>query len=185
MCEESDLFREGNDMDNNKNTLLRFLAGLALMSVGLFLLFNRVHVGSAGFGGWGRLSIFGLFSMPSGLVFVPFIIGIVWMFGSDSFVAKIFTALSVLFIIAAIVMNTTFWLDRMTMFDWLLILIMVFGGGAIVASILFHEPKAEEEKAKAKAEAEMYKTVANVESQRAKDLEKELNALKQDMNRNA
>ena len=172
-------------MENNKNSLLRFLAGLALLSVGLFLLFNRVHVGPNGFG-WGRLSFFGFFSMPSGLVFVPFIIGIVWMFASDSLVAKFFTGISVLFIIAAIVMNTTFWLDRMTMFDWLLILIMIFGGGGMVASILFREPKADEERNKAKTEAEMYKTIAEVETRKAKDLEKELKALKENVNdRNA
>ena len=164
-------------MENNKNSLLRFLAGLALLSVGLFLLFNRVHVGPNGFG-WGRLSFFGLFSMPSGLVFVPFIIGIVWMFASDSLVAKFFTGISVLFIIAAIVMNTTFWLDRMT--------IMIFGGGGMVASILFREPKADEERNKAKTEAEMYKTIAEVETRKAKDLEKELKALKENVNdRNA
>ena len=70
----------------------------------------------------------------------------------------------------------------MTMFDWLLILIMIFGGGGMVASILFREPKAEEERNKAKAEAEMYKTVAEVETRKAKDLEKELKALKENVN---
>ena len=91
-------------MNNNKNELLKFLGGLALLVVGLFLLFNRVHVGSTGFD-WGRMS-FGRFSFPSGLIVVPFIIGIVWMFGSGgSFVSKIFTVLSILIIIAAIIAN--------------------------------------------------------------------------------
>lgn len=167
-------------MGNNKNSLLRFLAGLALLSVGLFFLFNRVHVGSNGFG-WGRMS-FGAFSIPSGLVFVPFIIGVVWMFASDSLIAKIFTAMSVLFIIAAIILNTTFWLDRMTMFDWILILVMVFGGGGMVASILFRETKEEEVRAKKDAEIEMYKTTAEYETRKAKELEKELQALKKNVN---
>ena len=90
---------------NDKNTLTRFFAGLALMIVGLFILFNRVHVGPAGWGGWGRFTI-GNFSFPSGLVMVPFIIGVVWMFGTGGNLAsKIFTAFSVLLILAAIIMN--------------------------------------------------------------------------------
>ena len=158
----------------SKNLLLRFLAGLALLAVGLFLLFNRVHVGSTGFG-WGRLS-FGAFSMPSGLVIVPFIIGVVWMFGSNgSFIPKLFTALSVLFIIAAIILNTRFWVDTMTMFDWILILTMIFAGGTMVAMVLFKDHDLETEKNK---EVEKYKKMAEDEGKKADELEKELEAIK-------
>ena len=160
----------------DRNSLLRFLGGLALVSVGLFLLLNRVHVGSGGWGGWGRLS-FGSFSVPSGLVVVPFIIGVIWMFGSEgSLASKIFTGITVLLIIAAVIMNTTFWVDRMTMFDWILILVMIFGGGTIVVTMLFNERgKAERE------ELEKYKEEAKAESEKAKALEKELESLKKNM----
>ena len=164
-----------------KNSLIRFLAGLALMVVGLFLLFNRVHVGS-GFG-WGVMD-FGFFSVPSGLVFVPFIIGVVWMFGSNgSLPSKIFTAFTVLIILAAIIMNTSFWVDRMTMFDWLLMLVMIFGGGGIVASVLFASDGIDEKKAR--EEAEKYKKMAEEESKKSEDLEKELKTIKDNMNKNA
>ena len=159
-----------------KNELLRFFGGLAMMAVGLFLLFNRVHVGSAGFG-WGRLS-FGFFSMPSGLVVVPLIIGVVWMFATDgSFVSKIFTVISVLFIIAAIIMNTSFWVDRMTMFDWLLMLIMIFAGGTMVATVLFQDHLNVKNKEQNDA-VEAYKKMADAETKRADELEKELKAVK-------
>lgn len=122
---------------NKKNELLFFLAGIILCSVGLFILFNRVHVGSGFFGGFmGTLSI-GRFSFPSGLIVVPFIISIVWMFVSDSIVPKFLTVLSILLIVVAIIMTTHFWMDNMTMFDWLLILVLIFGGGAMVAKVLF------------------------------------------------
>ena len=120
-------------MNNKKNELLMFLGGLAMLISGLFILFNKVHISSHG---WGYFS-FGSFSMPSGLVVVPFIIGIVWMFSSNSFISKIFTAFSILLIVVAIIMNTRFWVSTMTMFDWLLILTLIFGGGAMVAKILF------------------------------------------------
>ena len=171
---------------NDKNTLTRFFAGLALMIVGLFILFNRVHVGPAGWGGWGRFTI-GNFSFPSGLVMVPFIIGVVWMFGTGGNLAsKIFTAFSVLLILAAIIMNTTFWLDRMTMFDWILILVMIFGGGGIVASVLFGEKK-EQKEAEKKAEAkdgENPAATADISPSRIKSIEEELAALKRTIDNN-
>ena len=171
---------------NDKNTLTRFFAGLALMIVGLFILFNRVHVGPAGWGGWGRFTI-GNFSFPSGLVMVPFIIGVVWMFGTGGNLAsKIFTAFSVLLILAAIIMNTTFWLDRMTMFDWILILVMIFGGGGIVASVLFGEKK-EQKEAEKKAEAkegENAAATADIIPSRIKSIEEELAALKRTIDNN-
>ena len=160
-----------------KNTLTRFFAGLALMIVGLFILFNRVHVGPAGWGGWGRFSIGG-FSFPSGLVIIPFIIGVIWMFGSGgNLVSKIFTAFSVLIILAAIIMNTTFWLDHMTMFDWMLILVMVFGGGGIVASVLFGENKEDKDSKKDKKD-KTDKAEKGTESQHIQNIENELEALK-------
>ncbi len=155
----------------NKNTLGQFFAGLTLMIVGLFILFNRVHVGPAGWGGWGTFAIGG-FHFPSGLVIIPFIIGVVWMFSSNgSFAAKIFTAFSVLIILAAIIMNTTFWLDRMTMFDWILILVMIFGGGGIVARVLFAEGKKVEET------PEKNET-ADSNTDKIKNIEAEIDALK-------
>lgn len=160
-----------------KNTLTRFFAGLALMIVGLFILFNRVHVGPAGWGGWGRFSIGG-FSFPSGLVIIPFIIGVIWMFGSGgNLISKIFTAFSVLIILAAIIMNTTFWLDHMTMFDWMLILVMVFGGGGIVASVLFGENKEDKDSKKDKKD-KTDKAGEGTESQHIQNIENELEALK-------
>ncbi len=169
-------------MGNNNDSLLKFLAGLALMSVGLFLFLNKVHVGSAGIFGWGMIRI-GSFGFPSGLVVVPFIIGIIWAFGSGaSTPSLIFTGISILLIIAAVIMTSSFWLDRMTMFDWLLILVMTFGGGAIVVRMLLQDRGMQ--KSKDKAEAEMYKKMAELESMKSKSLEKELNDLKKGMQDN-
>ena len=162
--------RKRNKM-GNKNTLGQFFAGLALMIVGLFILFNRVHVGPAGWGGWGTFRIGG-FDFPSGLVIIPFIIGVVWMFSTNgNIMSKIFTGFSVLIILAAIIMNTTFWLDRMTMFDWILILVMIFGGGGIVARVLFAENNKTDDK------TEKTETV-DPEVEKLKNVEAEMDALK-------
>ena len=165
-----------------KNELFRFFGGLALMAVGLFILFNKVRVGSMGFG-WGRLS-FGFFSMPSGLVVVPFIIGIVWMFASEgSFISKVFTVISVLFIITAIIMNTSFIVESMSMFTWLMTLVMIFAGGTMVATVLFNDHVSTRNKEQNDA-VEAYKKMADAESKRAEDLEKELKAVKENLKNN-
>ncbi len=103
------------------------------------------------------------------------------MFASEgSFISKIFTVLSVLFILAAIIMNTTFWVDRMTMFDWLLMLVMIFGGGGMVASVLFKESKSDAKKNE--EDLEMYKDIAASQAKKASELEKELAAVKKQIN---
>lgn len=126
-------------MKKAKNELLQFLAGLGMLIAGLFIFSQRVTV-SSGFFGYG-LRIGG-FYMSNGLVMVPFIIGVVWMFASEgSFASKAFTAAGVLIIILAIIMTTNIRLDRITLFDWVLMLVLIFGGAGLLARILFANRK--------------------------------------------
>lgn len=98
-------------MKKARNEFLQFLAGLAMLTAGLFIFSQKVMV-SSGFFGYG-FRIGGLY-MSNGLVMVPFIIGVVWMFASEgSFASKAFTALGVLIIILAIIMMTNIRLERM------------------------------------------------------------------------
>lgn len=128
-------------MKKAKNELLQFLGGLAMLAVGLFILSQKVMVTSTFFG-IGML--FGGFHISNGIVIIPFIIGIVWMFASDgSFVSKVFTGFSVLLIIVAIILTTNLRLVRITMFEWILILVLIFGGAGMVAKILLSNPKSE------------------------------------------
>lgn len=122
-------------MRKARNELLQFLAGLAMLITGLFIFSQKVMV-SSGFFGYGfRL---GGFHVNNGLIMVPFIIGVVWMFASErSFAAKIFTAVGVLIIIVAIIMTTNISLVHMSLFEWGLILVLIFGGAGLLARILF------------------------------------------------
>ena len=106
-----------------------------MLAAGLFIFCNKVTVSTAY--GYGMMGI-GSFRMNTGLVIVPLIIGIVWMFISDgSFVSKLFTTIAVIFIIAMVIMNTRITLDTMKLYDWILILVLIFGGGAMVAKVTF------------------------------------------------
>lgn len=120
-------------MKNTKNELLQFVSGVVMLIAGLYILSRKVIVTSYGFG---YFSLGGM-RVTSGLIIVPLIIGIVWMFVSGaSFASKVFSALSVLLIIVSIIMSTNIHLLTMSLYDWILVLVLIFGGGAFVLKFL-------------------------------------------------
>ena len=126
--------------------VLPFLAGMAMLVVGLYLLTTRVEVTTGFWGGY--ISIAGC-HVSTGLTVIPFIIGVVWMFvNPDSFAAKLVAGLGVLIIIACIIMSTSMYMRHVTLYEWLLMLVLIFGGGGMVARILFKTPKGYNDKKK-------------------------------------
>lgn len=122
-------------MNRAKNELLQFLGGLLMLVAGLFIFSQKVMVSSTFFGL--RMMLGGM-SMSNGMIIIPLIIGIVWMFASGgSFASKIFTSLGVLIIVVSIILTTNISLVRMTLYEWVLILILIFGGAGMLARILF------------------------------------------------
>lgn len=115
------------------NELFQFTGGLVMLVVGLYILAQKVMVSSSFLSGM-RL---GSVNMSNGMIIVPLIIGIIWMFASGgSFISKVFTGFSVLLIVAAIVISTNISLMNMTLYDWVLILVLIFGGVGLLAKIL-------------------------------------------------
>lgn len=126
-------------MKKAKNELLQLMAGLLMLVAGLFIFSQKVMVSSTFFG-YGFM--FGGLHLGNGLIMVPFIIGVVWMFGSGgSLLSKLFTIASVVIIIAAIVMTSNISLMRMTLYEWILILVLIFGGAGLLARLLFSDRK--------------------------------------------
>lgn len=117
-------------MKEAKNELMQFVAGIIMLVVGLYIFSQKVIVFSGFFSfGGGRFS--------SGLIVVPLIIGIVWMFVSGAnFASKVFTVLAAIIIIASVVMTTNIHLSAMTLYDWILILVLIFGGAGLVGKVL-------------------------------------------------
>lgn len=131
-------------MKEAKNELLQFVAGVIMLVVGLYILSQKVMVSST----YGFFSLWGG-TFSSGLIMIPFIIGVVWMFATGgSFASKVFTALSVLLIIVSIIVSTRIWLVRITMYEWVLILVLIFGGAGLVAKVLFANNKSGRESGK-------------------------------------
>ncbi len=126
-------------MKKTGNELLQFLAGLAMLVVGLYIFSQKVMVSSSFFGGGMWL---GGFRMSGGIIMIPFIIGIIWMFASGgSFASKVFSGLGVLLIIVSIILSTNISLVHISLFEWIVILVLIFGGAGILARILLAVPR--------------------------------------------
>ncbi len=122
-------------MKKERNELLEFLGGLAMLVVGLYLFTNKATVHTSFFSG--GLSLFGM-HLNSGLVIIPFIIGIVWLFVKpSSFGAKLVVGLGILIIIVSVIASTTIRLPRITLYEWILYIVLIFGGAGLLARALF------------------------------------------------
>lgn len=120
-------------MKSAKNELLQFLAGFVMLTSGLFIFSQKVVVHSSFFGGFSMGGI----RMTSGLIVVPLIAGIVWMFVSGaSFPSKIMTGVGVLLILVSVIASTNIHLISMTLYDWILLLVLIFGGAGLLAKVL-------------------------------------------------
>lgn len=135
-------------MKNPKNEFMQFVAGVVMLAVGLFILSQKVVV-SSGWFGYGSSIMFGGIRVNSGLIMVPFIIGIVWMFATGaSFPSKLFTVLSVILIVASIIMNTSIHMVSVSLYEWVIMLVLIFGGAGFVAKVLFSDAYKEEKHTK-------------------------------------
>ena len=160
-------------MKRAKNELLQFLGGLLMLVVGLFIFSQKVMVSSSFFG---RYMMFGRISMSNGMIMIPFIIGIVWMFASGgSFASKVFTGLGVLIIVVSIILTTNLSLVHMTLYEWVLILILIFGGAGLLARILLANPEAV---GAGKDESDRLDEHIIGENRRIREIEKEIEKIK-------
>ena len=151
------------------NELLQFLGGLAMLVVGLYIFAQKVMVSSSFLSGM-RL---GSLNMNNGMMMIPLIIGIIWMFASGgSFISKVFTGMSVLLIVAAIVISTNISLVHMSLYEWVIILVLIFGGVGILARILLASRAADkEEKANSGEIEENRKRALDIEKKIDKEIE--------------
>lgn len=164
--------RENRKMKRAGNELLQFLAGLAMLIAGLFIFSQKVMVSSGFFGHGFRL---GGIHMGNGLIMVPFIIGVVWMFVTEgSLVSKLFTAASIFIVILAVILTTDIRLMQVTLYEWVLILVLIFGGAGLVARILFADRRVDSRKER-REDPRIEKT-----NRKVQEIEEELERIKRE-----
>ena len=127
-------------MNDNRGAkdLTIFVAGVLMCAAGLYLFLSNVSVQTHFWGGGVHFfGIIGGAGIPSGLVTVPFIIGIVMLFfAPESIWSKIVTVLGMLVILLAIIESTTLKFEQTNAFIYLMMVILIFGGFAMVMRIL-------------------------------------------------
>ena len=117
--------------------LERFLLGLIMLIGGLYWLISKVRVTT---GIWG----FGYGSYMSGMIVIPFVIGIVWLIiNHRSVIGKIITVIGAIALIFSIIASTRLYMVGTSLFTFILMLILIFGGAVMLLSVLLvrHDDK--------------------------------------------
>jgi hypothetical protein len=111
-----------------------FLLGMIMAVAGGYLLFQQVQVNGGywnwtGFGGAGR---------SFGITLLPLLFGIaILFFDGRSFAGRLLTGAGALFILAGIILNLDIHFSQTSLFNTLVILILLVGGtGLVVRAVL-------------------------------------------------
>ncbi len=113
----------------------RFLIGLIMAVAGGYLFLNAVHI-SHTFHLGRRLYSFGSFNLTSGMVLIPFIFGIGFIFYDyKSIIGWVLSIASLLMLGFGVISSIQFRLRSMSVFELIMILILLVGGiGLFVSS---------------------------------------------------
>ena len=120
---------------NNKKAsdYIEFYMGIVLIVSGIFFLLSKAVVHS-GFGAW---SIAGM-NVSSGLVIIPLMIGIIWLVNNPkSIIARLITIAGSILIIASIIMNIRITFTTTSMFDYVVMMLLMAGGIGLVLKSIF------------------------------------------------
>ena len=122
-------------MEKN-NDVIQFFVGLVMTVVGGYLFMQNVVVTSY------NLFAFSMFGREmDGLIFVPLIASIIFLFFKYNIVSKICCGLSLVLIIANVIMNLHIHWTPTSLFATIVIFVLLFGGIGLLAKVLFANPK--------------------------------------------
>ncbi len=128
--------------DNPGRDLALLILGMVLTVAGLYLFFSQVSVSSSFFGG--RVDFWGIMGsgVPTGMIIIPLIIGVVLMvIFPDRIWPKVVSGLAVLIILLAIISSVRLSYNNSNFFNFILPILMIFIGVALGLRILFGTDK--------------------------------------------
>ncbi len=124
-------------MERKNNDLVQFLIGLAMLVAGGYAFLARISVHS----NIGGRMMLGNIGVAGGLIVVPFIVGIMMLFAMPKkFISKLVTGLGLLLIVVYVIMNINFSFRGANAYEYLLMLVGMFGGLALVLKVLLSDP---------------------------------------------
>ena len=118
----------------------QFMIGIIMMIAGFYLLFNSIVIDSR-FGMGMRLYGVGGFGITSGMLMIPFIAGVVFIFYSaKNPIGWLLSIGSLVALIVGVLANSQFSFRGMSAFDLIVILVLAFGGLGLFLRSLKHNP---------------------------------------------
>lgn len=119
------------------NDLTLFLVGVIMLAAGLYWFMSSVTVTT----GFFSFALGGF--RIGGLVVVPFIAGVFWIFANpESFIGKLLTVVGLVVIVASIIAGTTFYFKSKTLYEYLVMLVFIVGGFSLVMRVLLADRRA-------------------------------------------
>jgi hypothetical protein len=134
--------RSMSDVGGTTGGLGEFVLGLVMACIGGYLLTNQVKVISSYWNFWGTNSF--------GITLIPMLIGVGILFWKGrSTIGWLLTIGGALFILAGVIANMNIFYAPTSLFNTMVMLILLVGGVVLIArSVRGHEKKAGEEKAR-------------------------------------
>lgn len=118
----------------------QFLIGIVMMIAGFYLLFNSIVIDSR-FGLGMRLYGIGGLGITSGMLMIPFIAGVIFIFYSArNPIGWLLSIGSLVALIVGVLANSQFSFRGMSAFDLIVILVLSFGGLGLFLRSLKHNP---------------------------------------------
>ena len=135
------MYRElrNSNAEDSGTRLLKFLAGLVMLGVGLFMVFNNITV-SSNWGMGGYLFSFGSFNLSNGMIMLPILIGIGMLF----FMRKriygwIVLAIGIIFVLLSVIMSTHITWRPTSAYIFIIMFGLVAAGSGLVLRELFRK----------------------------------------------
>ncbi|HEY2113528.1 MAG TPA: hypothetical protein VGJ51_00445 [Candidatus Angelobacter sp.] len=130
--------RSMNDVGGTPGGLGEFILGFVMTCVGGYLISNQVTVVGSYWSFWGANSF--------GVTLIPLLFGVaILFFNGRSMIGWLLTAAGALFILAGVIANMHIYFRQETLFNTLLMLILLVGGlGLIAKSMRSHRRAAAE-----------------------------------------
>ena len=98
---------------------------------------------------------FGSFRLATGMVFIPLIFGVIWqIINNKSKLAKALTILGGVIIVATIIMSVSIVFRTTSMYNYIIILLMISVGTGLLLRVLFKDKKREKNEQKESKEGE-------------------------------
>lgn len=118
----------------------QFLIGIVMMIAGFYLLFNSITIDSR-FGLGMRLYGVGGMGITSGMLMIPFIAGVIFIFyNARNPIGWLLSIGSLVAMIVGVLANSQFSFRGMSAFDLIVILVLSFGGLGLFLRSLKHNP---------------------------------------------